>query len=250
MSNQGAPTPNDPDLADPDLCLTHAIDIVGLLRRIVRKRCHVTAFVDDGHESFITVLTDVDEKRQCFSLDLAADADVNERALRAGRLICMTEENNVSVKFAANDLRKSQQGSDSVFLAPLPQQVFRLQRREYFRVSTPVSKPVICRITVDGDDVDLRITDLSVGGVGAVADNLPFTPEQGMVFESCTLRIPGDAWVQATLEVRSVHSHRLRDQSEQTRVGFAFRTLARQDEVFLQRYLHHLQLEQRKAGSA
>lgn len=226
--------------------LTDRSDIIAVLRQLGRRPELVTAYFNQGRESLVTAVLGVDTERGEIELDQGPDDAVNRRALAADSLICMTREQNVSIRFRVSGLRAGTRSDGPVFRAPLPESVQRMQRREFFRVPMPVSTPVICRIpTEDGSVYTLRAMDLSLGGVGLVDAAMSLPLRVGDVFTGCELEIPGQDVLAVRLEVRNISRHIFRDGSVGRRLGLAFGGVSGRGTTLLQRYLQRLQIAQR-----
>lgn len=226
--------------------LTHQPDIVAVLRQLARRPELITAYFNHGKESINTAVLRVDPDRGELDLDPSRDPAVNRRALEAGTLVCMARDNNVSVRFRVNSVREKEGSDGPVLRAPLPDSLYRLQRREYFRVPTAVAKPVACRIPAgDGESYTFRAMDLSLGGVGIVDAHMSLSLSLRDVFSDCEVEIPGRNPLVVDLEVRNISRHMFRDGTVGRRVGLAFRNLSTNGSTLLQRYLQRLQIAQR-----
>ncbi|MFV8836210.1 flagellar brake protein [Aquisalimonas sp.] len=228
--------------------LTEQPDIVAVLRQLARRPELITACFNQGKESFNTAVVRVDADRGEIDLDPGPEPAVNRRALAAGTLVCMARENNVSVRFRLNAVREKEGRDGTVFRAALPDSLYRLQRREYFRVPTAVAKPVTCRIPApDGETHTFRAMDLSLGGVGIIDASMDLSLSMRDVFGQCEVEIPGSSPLVMDLEVRNISRHMFRDGTVGRRVGLAFRNLSTNGSTLLQRYLQRLQIAQRGA---
>ncbi len=234
---------------DNQFQLTSRRDIVAVLRQLGRRPELITGYFNQGRESLVTAVLHVDQEAGEVVLDQGPDDAVNRRALAAGQLICMTRENNVSVKFRLQGLRRATRDDGPTFRAPLPESLYRLQRREFFRVPMPVSSPVLCRIPTDAGEVhEFRVTDMSLGGVGIVDATMKLPLRIGDVFTDAELRVPDQRPLTVGLEVRNVSRHIFRDGTVGRRLGVAFQGLSTQGSTLLQRYLQRLQIAYRESA--
>lgn len=234
---------------DNQFQLTSRRDIVAVLRQLGRRPELITAYFNQGRESLVTAVLDVDHETAELILDHGPDDAINRRALAAGQLVCMTRENNVSVKFRLQGLQRASRDDGPVFRAPLPESLYRLQRREFFRVPMPVSSPVLCRIANDTGEVhEFRVTDMSLGGVGIVDATMKLSLRIGDVFNDAELRVPGQTPLAVGLEVRNVSRHIFRDGTVGRRLGVAFQGLSTRGSTLLQRYLQRLQIAYRESS--
>jgi c-di-GMP-binding flagellar brake protein YcgR len=84
----------------------------------------------------------------------------------------------------------------------LPSRVLRLQRRESFRVATPVLRAPVCRIPADGGRpaVEIRVADVSCGGVALALAPGDLWLEPGDILRGCLLELPGMAPIAVSIE--------------------------------------------------
>ncbi len=226
-------------------------DILSVLRQLVRGREFLTVYFNRGQESLVSTLLDVDADAGELELDQGPDERANRRAQAARGLVCLGREGNISVRFRLERLWQVTRDDGPAFRAPLPDGLYRLQRREFFRVPMPVSNPVRCTLhdPATGEAHTFRAADLSLGGVGLVdsAMALPMALED--VFSGCELHIPGqDEPIQTDLRVRNISRHAHRDGSMGRRIGFAFCNISAAAETILQRYLQRVQIALRNSG--
>ena len=228
--------------------LRNRSDIVAVLRQLARRPELVTAHFNQGKESFVTAVLAVDLESGTVDLDQGPDPAINRRALASDGLVCSTKDNNVSINFRVGALAAIQREDGPAFRAALPDGLYRLQRREFFRVPMPVSNPVICRIrSDDGEAQEFRAMDLSLGGLGIVDARMQLQLRIGDTLPASELLIPEQEPVAAVMEVRNISRHLFRDGSVGRRIGLAFQGLQPQDETLLQRYLQRLQIAYRES---
>ncbi|MCP1673136.1 c-di-GMP-binding flagellar brake protein YcgR [Natronocella acetinitrilica] len=223
-------------------------EIAAVLLQLARRPEIITGYFDSGRRHLMTAVLGVDAESQSLILDMGPDAAINQAALRANRIVCVAKHQSVSVKFACGPLEVIDREDGPAFRTPLPDSLYRLQRREYFRVPTPVTNPVICRVP---DPADLgalhefRAVDLSIGGVGLVDLDMTLKLAARDRMDDAILLLPGAEEMRLELEVRNISRHMQRDGRIGRRLGMAFVRLANRHANIIQRYLHQLQLIQR-----
>jgi c-di-GMP-binding flagellar brake protein YcgR len=220
-----------------------------VLRDVLNKGCMLTVYFDMGQSFFLTSLLDVNPNG--IVLDYGSDENVNQRALRAPRLICTTSVDRVKVQFALAGLRTVQFEGRPAFASALPAELLRLQRREYFRVSTPIAKPLCCELPIhagEGEEsiLQLPLLDISAGGLGLMANTgqVAFF-DSGRVFESCVLPLPEEAPIRLTLRVRNVFEVTNRVGSRYIRVGCEYLDVLGLPLNHIQRYITRLERERK-----
>lgn len=224
-------------------------EIAFVLRTAMQKGCMMTVYFDMGQSFFLTSLVNVGPKG--IILDYGSDEDINRRALKANRLLCTTSVDKVKVQFALDGLSLLKHEGSPAFFSELPKNLLRLQRREYFRVSTPIATPLICSIPVPGEDgnptlLQTSLLDISAGGMG-----LMVTTEQaslfarGTIFKGCELGLPDDGKIKLDLEVRNAFEVTTRSGNHYTRVGCEFIDLPGLLLTMIQRYITRLERERK-----
>ena len=239
---------------DPRFVLTNRREILAVLRGLVNARALVSARIMPGGENFVTAVLEVDDDGNVL-IDGGPDNALNTRIERAERVHCQTHLDKVRISFALEGLRRDMDSSDVGFWADPPTQLMRLQRREYYRLQIPLADKVVCVVPVpiEGEDgrtrnVDLRILDISGGGVALAAPGDSFEFAEGMSFAGCTLMLPDTAPISTRLTVRNVFKIHKRNGAESLRAGCEFSELSRHADDAIQRYV--LRVERERSARA
>ena len=180
-------------------------EILAILRDIVKAQETVTLESLRTGEIFVTRLLEVHPMFEELVFDCAVRPEVNERLVRSGALRITTRLRKVEIVFCTEGAQQVQRSGQCALRAPIPKLVTRLQRREHYRAPTPVGRPLICRLPVDGRNgrrINARVLDISCGGIALIA--LPGEPGWRPFerFERCELELPGEGVLVGTLEVR------------------------------------------------
>lgn len=235
--------------------LTSRLDILFVLRAMHKHGCMATVYFDHGKSFFLTTLLAVDEDANNVILDFGSDAATNRAAGEAASLIVTASLDKVKIQFLLTGLHPTTFEGSPAFRAALPTTVLRLQRREYFRLETPVANPILCQIGIAGEDGSLRtlqlpLLDISGGGVGLMADNelAPFC-KVGTLLPNSRFELPQEGVVNATLCIRSAFGVTTRNGHAFTRLGCEFVNLPGTRLTLIQRYITRIERE-RKARLA
>jgi c-di-GMP-binding flagellar brake protein YcgR len=146
-------------------------------------RYQTPLMVSVSHSQFISRMLAVDEEQVIF--DLGSNAQDNALALRSGEINIAAETQGAKVEFSLSGLQQVTYEGLPAFRAPLPELVWQIQRREFFRVSAPMEPVFWCHSEwPDGNKVRFRLQDLSLGGIGVLVDEkLPEGLSQGDSFK-------------------------------------------------------------------
>ena len=222
--------------------LRDAREILAVLRNLVGARALVSARLAPGNESVLSTLVEVAEDGSSLLLDGSADALQNQRMEHADALDCVTQLDKVRIQFLLRGQRLVEDGGSPGFRAPPPDALLRLQRREFYRLQTPISEAVSCTLAlprVDGSrrEAELRILDISGGGVAIAVPPVGVQFEPGTEFPDSLLRLPDTAPIPARLVVRNLFRITRRGGAEVLRAGCEFADLPRGAEDAIQRYI-------------
>jgi len=219
-------------------------DILFVLRALIESRDLIMAFLDEGNESLLTSLLQVNEEGMV--LDCGNDDETNRRALAAKSAVFVTAHDKVKIQFSAPGLQSTQFEGRPAFRAELPDKVLRLQRREYYRLVAPASEPLACAIpmlTSSGGKhiIEAQVLDLSAGGVAIIAPprGIDFAVDDRFV--DCLLRLPHAGPVRASLRVRNIFDVTLRNGVRLRRYGCQFLDLPGSTAAQIERYIMRIE---------
>lgn len=216
-------------------------DVRRLLGALVAARALVTAQIVPGAISCPTAVLAVDS--DTVLLDGHPQEPLNQRLLQAHHLVCTSQLDRVQIRFRVQRLRRVDNDGYTAFVAPLPTAVIELQRRETYRLQIPPMQPVHCRLPdPDGgsDGVELRVLDLSAGGLALAAAEgfvLPGTSRLGQ----CTLLLPDAAPIMVGLTVAHSYVEHTRNGTPRLRIGCRFERLPPPVERAIQNYIFRVE---------
>jgi len=221
------------------------VEIAALLRQLRDERVLVTVYCDGISSFAVTNVLAVQAKLGSFVFDFASDEAANRRIGEAGRLVLVGFVDQVKVQFATARAVAVMHEGEPAWAAPLPQKLLRLQRRDAFRVRTPLGRPATLKVAAEGGrTLELRVLDISLGGVKLALNPALGTLPDDRTVEGAELDLPGIGQFEVALRVRHVEAPR-NERSERA-FGCEFVKLAPASEMLIQRYIHHLQMEGRK----
>jgi c-di-GMP-binding flagellar brake protein YcgR len=217
-------------------------EILAILKHIVAARALVSARLAPGRESYLSALIAVDDREDGVLLDASADPVQNERILRAEALDCVTQLEKVRIQFMLKNPRLVAEGGSPGFRCSLPDSLLRLQRREFYRLQTPLAHSITCTLAMpqaDGSrrNTELRILDISGGGVAIAVPPVGVRFEPGTEFANCLLNLPDGPPIPARLIVRNLFRITNRSGAELRRAGCEFADMPRGAEDAIQRYI-------------
>jgi c-di-GMP-binding flagellar brake protein YcgR len=233
-----------PELLEPseydEYLLHERREILHVLRALNEQVCQITVFFNDGTDFILTTLLSVSDSE--ITLDYGADAELNQLAGAANKLFCITLLDKVRVQFILRQLQQTTYDGRPAFKAILPDSLLRLQRREYYRLTMPVTRRLGCQIPIPQTDgsvslVDVDIVDISGGGIAIVAPPEEVRFESDMEFPKCRIELPDVGVIIAAIRVRTVFDITLRNGTHVKRSGCAFVNLPGAMATLIQRYI-------------
>jgi flagellar brake protein len=226
-------------------------EIVFVLRSVLQKGSMITVYFDQGQSFLLTTLIEIDAEKGHLLFDLASDGEMNRRALLTDRLLFTTSLDKVKVQFSLKRLEKAEYKGRPAFRGAIPESLLRLQRREYYRLTTPIANPVRCRFNVvraDGSTAaaDVPLLDISGGGVGLMveADRKDDFPS-GATFTDCRIDLPEEGILVATLVVRNAFEVTSKSGNRHLRVGCEYVDLPGTRLTMIQRYITRVERERK-----
>ena len=244
--------------------------IAAILRQLIEAHALVSARLRPGTDSFITAILGVADDGESLVIDASRDDAINARIIAGAEgpaagdpeaqgegldedvaaqdssqavvLDCVTQLDRVRIQFSLHELQLTSSEGSGAFRAALPQQLLRLQRREFYRLQAPVTQSLTCTLPLRHTDgavrsADLRVLDISGGGVAIAVPPADAVLEAGMELMDCQLKLPGSAPIPARLSVRNLFRITTRNGIEMLRAGCQFTHMPRGAEDTIQRYI-------------
>lgn len=186
-----------------------AEEVVFILRGLMKNGARITAYLDDSDDFLLTSLLQIDEESNTLMLALDSNKLLNRRAQLCAKLVCLTTQGKIKIQFILEGINLAKLNDINAFRAEIPETLIRLQRRDYFRLTVPKGKPLVCMIPVkqpDGKTVEFGANIVNISGRGLtviVPEGLEFVVNNE--FPNCRIDLPDGASVVAILQVRSVY---------------------------------------------
>ncbi|WP_020652746.1 flagellar brake protein [Massilia niastensis] len=231
-------------------------EIVSLLRQIGEKNQLIRMLVKGETDVCVTSILEVDDDGDSFVLDRSIDRAQNDRIIAAGRVMCETSLDKIRILFAAEGLGETSYRGGAALRADIPATLIRLQRREFYRMPTPVSNPVRALVPVSpaagGGMGVFPLHDISVGGISILDNKLQLGTTIGEVYENCRIELPEIGPITTSLQVRNSLDMTLLNNKTNRRLGCQFVDISRGALAGVQRYITKLERERnaRLAGLA
>lgn len=226
-------------------------EILAVLRSLIQKGALITVYFDEGRSFLLTSMIALSADNNEFIFDLGSNEEMNRRALLTKKLIFTTNVDKVKIQFSLNRVSLTQNAGRPAFLGAVPETLLRLQRREYFRLGTPIANPITLNATVRRADgsalmIAVPLLDVSGGGIGLMA-----APDQAELFQrgdmlpDCKMMLPDEGLLVTTLCVRNMFDVTTRSGSRYVRVGCEYVNLPPARLTMVQRYITRVERERK-----
>lgn len=191
--------------------LRSQIEIKAVLDALARQRVTISADIenDRGEELlFLSRLLHVDPAGQFIIIACSDDKPSNQALVTSPALVLHANLDNAHIEFPASDPVDVMIQDVAAIRLRFPSSLLRLRRREHPRVHLPPSVTLRCVADSGGvTSFEARITDISVGGFGAMIHDPAIKLPTGTVLKRCRIVHPrGDA---ATVDVEVRYSVRM-----------------------------------------
>lgn len=263
--------PNTPDTTMPDhtkeplradaisadeskYLIRSRLEIAAILGTLAEAGSMITAYLSGGSDFILTSIVAVKHEQNTVFVDHGADAAANQRALQSGNITFVAAHARIKIQFVATSLREARFGGREVFSMALPSTLLRLQRRDYFRIATPLTRPLVCIMTSQAAPVrapaKVTIVDISCGGIAVIDSSAPAGIEPGVYFRGCRILLPGLGEVTTDIAVRSTFEVTFRSGAKHKRAGCEFVNMRERDRSLIQRYISRLERERKDRAGA
>jgi flagellar brake protein len=222
------------------------VEIAYILRGLMKAGALVTLYFNRGREFVVSAVLGVEPERGFVVLDSGANAELNDRLLRGGEISMVSSQDGVRVQFVGSKVEGISFDGRLAFRIPFPDSVVKLQRREYYRLLTPLLNPLKCEVpAAEGQRVEMPIADISLGGVCLVGECAGAVLEPETMLEDCRIPLPEAGVIRTNMCVRNSYVVVLKNGASSRRTGCEFIKLGAQQEAMLQRYIIRLERERR-----
>ncbi|KGT95974.1 flagellar brake protein [Erwinia typographi] len=218
--------------------------VLAVLKTLIKNQTPI--LVSHARGQFMTKLLDAD--REGIVLDLGSNDAENQHAMQARDLHLTAETHGAKVEFALSELTDDEFDNLPAFSAALPDVLWMIQRREFFRVSAPLEPIFYCYVTwPDGSgEGRLRLQDLSLGGIGALVDSpIPCPLNGGEEFEKLRVELGEYGRFEVDAQLINVGKRSIVGNKNETvvtpRLSFRFSSLTAGEERSLQQVIFSLE---------
>ncbi|MDR3393810.1 MAG: flagellar brake protein [Parasulfuritortus sp.] len=240
------------DICNPDeierFKIDHPGEIERILSSVMAKKALVTAYSENNRDFLVTSLAAVDMPGKAIYFGAGNDAALNQALVASHEVSFNTAHDQVRVLFTTPGLTLTTLAGEQMLKAPMPAELLRFQRREYYRLPTPMAKPVKCLIEVKDSVLETTVRDISIGGIGVLAYTEDLGLHEGDTYHGCRLSLPDAGSYLVSLHIRMIYEPVEKNGIVTRRLGCQFIDLAPSVETDIQRYIIRVERERRASA--
>jgi len=224
------------------------IEILYILRSMKRANALATLSFDNEDGFILTTIIGINPKRGEVIFDYGTDEMSNMRALRVGKLNVFALLNRVEIQFICHDIEMIRFEGRNAFSARIPESLLRLQKRAHYRIDTPSTKHLTCRIPLpQGEYAGVLLQNISRGGMAVFDPERKIEFESGVDYQGCLIDLPGVGTAKVNLQVKAVSEFTRRGGLKCQRAGLEFASDTEERILLMiQRYVNKLQMERKR----
>lgn len=216
------------------------------IKMIVRKELAVTAYIVDADgkklKNFSTQLIGVNQEHNLLIFDTSPNDEINQLVIDTKRLFCATSIHDIPIEFELTSPKQAKLAGKLVFVSQLPENLIRMQRRQFFRVTIPNSISAVCYFQTADKNIKMEIHDISIGGLSImIIGDFPLPFEMYNVYEKCEVQLSIGNNLKLDLEVRNHLKKPPIRKKPVIQVGFAFRNISEAEMNQIQRFIFNIE---------
>lgn len=225
--------------------VSHAAEIVRILRELMEDKNIVALYGENEKQFLLSTLVAIEPEKGYLLFEQGVDQAMNALLLNSKECTFASTHDQVHIQFSSTKIESDKFGKEAVFRVPMPREILRLQRREYYRLVTSVINPVKCLINTGTGLMESVVVDISIGGVGVLAYPEDGRLKAGETFHGCRITLPGTGEFAVGLNVCTTFEITLKNGRVTHRAGCQFIDLPPSVETAIQRYIITVERERR-----
>ncbi len=225
--------------------VSHATEVERILREMMGDKNIVAIYGDNGKQFLLSTLVQIEPEKGYLLFEQGVDAGMNRVLLDSKECTFASTHDQVHIQFSSDQIEAAMLGHEPVFRVPMPRELLRLQRREYYRLVTSVINPVKCLINTSNGLMESVVVDISIGGVGVLAYPEVGGLKAGETYHGCRITLPGTGEFAIGLSVCTTFEITLKNGRLTHRAGCQFIDLPASVETAIQRYIIQVDRERR-----
>jgi len=220
-------------------------EILFYLHQLINDGERISVIFDEGSETVLTVLLDIDEAEGMLIFDWGGSEGSNRKLMQSDRNHFVCAPHGVKNQFMTGPVYETSFQKRRAFSTRLPDHYTRLQRREYFRLVLPMTRRPPCVVRrEEGPALTFSVVDISIGGVACEYPSGTFAAEIGTLLPRVRIDLKTIGTLEVDLEIRN-QAELQRGGKAVHRIGCSFVKISHAMENQLQRFITDVQREER-----
>ncbi len=247
---------NDYLVRNPKLIAEH-------LSLIFKSNCIISAHFGENNTSFLTAIIELDIKKHILKVNCAPTELLNRLLLGSTKVLFRTQIDGIKVSFNGKNIKKSKHNEHPAFEMPIPDAIFWLQRRNFFRIKVPLShtgsyceidlsrnREEIAVTTPRIETVSLKLADLSIKGFALLNSQPNFSGlfEPGKEYKECKLHLHEGPSSNIGFIIKNICEIKVNATNKDLRIGGYFAELTPAFESAIQRYMQDIERQLKNIG--
>lgn len=225
--------------------------IISNLSLLVKDKRLFSVHFGDQNESFITSIIELNPKDNSIIFDYSPKENLNQRLLNADKATFKTDFAGIKVSFNGITLKKTIHAGEPAFTMPIPESLFWMERREFYRVKVPLSSSSYCQLILkDRDPINLELYDISIAGFSMLNVSKEISdllrPKTQFAQSKLILSETGEGIV--SFEIRAKNIINPDKLKKIQKIGCKFTQIHPAFETNIQRYMQQIEIESRRKG--
>ncbi|MBI3229219.1 MAG: flagellar brake protein, partial [Burkholderiales bacterium] len=187
--------PTDKNVSDIENWHNYQIEsrreIIALLRAIGEKNQLLRLLINGEADVAVTSVLDVDVDNNEVTIDCSINREQNQRIIAARRLAFETTLDKIRILFWSDNVYATEYASRPALAFQIPPSIIRLQRRDLYRMETPLTNPVRCVIALPDDlggaICNFPLADISGGGIAIMDEKMVLDNTIGRLYKNCRI---------------------------------------------------------------
>ena len=230
---------------DSGFLIRNKQQIINHLIFLLKQKCLFNLYFGEN-ESFITTLLEIDPSKGRIILDYGPKDYLNKKLLNATHIGFRTTFSGIKVAFEGSDIEPATHDGQAAFSMPIPEDLLWCQRRQFYRVKSPLSKTSHLSLAIeDRSSVNLPLYDISISGFSILNEsselaNLLMIDQE---FKDCQLVLENTAADSISFKIQNTIALNPKKPDKTQKIGCKFTAISPAFESSIQRYMQQIERE-------
>lgn len=230
---------------ESDCIIRNKQQIIKHLDLLIKQKVLCSLYFGDN-ASFITTLLDTDPLHDRILLDSGPKDYLNKCLFNSTTIRIRADVSGIKVAFEGSNIKPATYQGQTAFSMPIPKELLWRQRRQFYRVKSPLSKASFLKLVIDSSEpTHLQLYDLSISGFSVLKESserdelLTLDRE----FEDCRLILDNATEDTVSFRIKNIKPLNPNKPDKTQRIGCQFTAISPAFESGIQRYMQKIERE-------